>query len=1184
MKEKRINHRTMTMTTIGILLLVLVLFTLLTVFAAEGKKAEYNTWKKRTSYETTATELLEISGNLTDYARLFAVTGNKKVLFSYFHALHDIASDRHILDSLEEMAPDETAIASLYRALRKSQPLLDAEMRAMKLKILSMGITETSNALQDETASYMNTVLAYSLSPEEMALSAAQMEEGALTLVFGTRYTQTEQSMYKTINSFFSTVSERLSREVDAHRMRQYYIKMAQHICMGVFVFLLMGMMFLYRKYYIIPIKRYSRSIMQEIPSQTPLFPSGAKELILLGQQFNRMTEKIKLYAWEAGQKSEQRGQMITALTTLYTYSMYINLTKDRYTVLTGDMHSLLPALPMTGKYSDFMHEYKSTILSEDRDYYALLNRDNLLDAFSQGEQVLRYEFRQKQENETYRWYETLLVRVALEADEDIWIICVQKDMEEQKKLEEMLEKNREIIRTITSEHFIIFLADLEHDTYEIIRDGGGYVKSADKERYSDIMQRIFKKYALPEDLPHLTPTWDIKTIRSRMDRGKDHMLFPFRNINGQWYAFEYRKSVPYSKDKPHVIASIRQYENEMKQLEDERALQLKADIAAQNETIARRSNELKSMFLANMSHEIRTPMNAIVCMTEIALRDHPGDTMRSHLQQIKASSQTLLELINDILDLSKIEAGKMELMPHGYKVATLVNASTSLLEHRVGSKEIDFSVDVDENVPSELYGDDLRITEIMLNLGTNAIKFTHSGFVTIHIKTDKTDQEDTVLFTICVRDTGIGIHKEDLDTIFDTFQRSHLYPNKTVEGTGLGLSISKKLSRLMGGNLTVTSEPGRGSEFVCVIPQKIVNFTPIGNHWRQESVEENITALFDFIAPEANVLIVDDNAVNLSVCEQLLKPYQVKITTARSGFGALDAVKQKSFDLIFMDHYMPRMDGVKTTRQIRKMEGMSLGELPIIALTANAMKGADVFFSQNGMNDYVSKPIDIKLLEQALHKWLPAEKIQTMVNKEQGRDKSFGQIEGLDIKEAMQYFANWKSYLDNLSTFHRLLPSKIEKIRSALDKNDMDTFIIEVHSTKSDLQLIGATEEALLAELVEKNARILQKEKLWQYTKSFLSAIQRHYELLKPYFSKDAVDATHWLCVEEFDKKLSNLKRFVEDFDSTGADNWLENMKTYIIPPVRKALFEQLSKAIVSIDYAVLTNQLKDIPSSSDP
>ena len=383
-------------------------------------------------------------------------------------------------------------------------------------------------------------------------------------------------------------------------------------------------------------------------------------------------------------------------------------------------------------------------------------------------------------------------------------------------------------------------------------------------------------------------------------------------------------------------------------------------------------ANKAKSNFLANMSHEIRTPMNAILGMDEMILRDSRDGKIRKYAKDIQSAGRTLLSIINDILDLSKIESGKMELVKVDYDFASVLNDVVNMTRNKAREKGLEYNLEVSPDIPSVLNGDEIRIRQVILNITNNAIKYTSEGSVNINVSFDN----DESMLKVRVADTGMGIRKEDLDKLFSSFQRLDETKNRNIEGTGLGLNITKQLVEMMDGTINVESVYGKGSTFTAKIKQKVVDPTPIGDYTERLSKAQDQTEEFKptLIAPKAKVLIVDDNEMNLEVISELMSETKIRITTALSGSDCLDILKQKHFDLILLDQMMPGMSGTETLENIRK-DHMA-DDTPIIALTADAIVGARETYLKEGFTDYLSKPVMYNELENILHKYLKEEMI----------------------------------------------------------------------------------------------------------------------------------------------------------------------------------------------------------------
>ena len=517
------------------------------------------------------------------------------------------------------------------------------------------------------------------------------------------------------------------------------------------------------------------------------------------------------------------------------------------------------------------------------------------------------------------------------------------------------------------------------------------------------------------------------------------------------------------------------------------------------NET-ALAASEAKTKFLATMSHEMRTPLNAVIGLTELTLQAGGiNSEAAENLEKVYNAGSALLNMINDILNISKIEAGKLELIPVEYDTPSVINDAVTQSIMRLGEKPIEFILNVDENIPSRLYGDDLRIKEILNNLLSNAFKYTKEGTVELNVKSEK--DGNLVWLSAYVRDTGIGIRPENMDSLFTDYTQIDTKANRKIEGTGLGLSITKKMTDMMGGSISVESEYGKGSVFTVRLPQKIINDTPIGpdvvnnlrNFHYSDSKRDIDMRLARISLPYAKVLVVDDVATNLDVARGMMKPYGMRIDCVSSGREAIEAVRDEKvrYNAIFMDHMMPEMDGIEAVRIIRGEIGTEYAQtVPIIALTANAIMGNEEMFLKNGFQDSVFKPIEMQRLDAVLQKWVRDEELEknliaqqaasggkNFFDKRSGNDRRTGydrrifteKIEGLDIYKGLARFSgDMKSYIQILRSFVPNTRLLLNAVKDVTEINLAD-YTIKVHGMKSSCRSIGAEAAGNKAEALEK-------------------------------------------------------------------------------------------------------------------
>ena len=487
---------------------------------------------------------------------------------------------------------------------------------------------------------------------------------------------------------------------------------------------------------------------------------------------------------------------------------------------------------------------------------------------------------------------------------------------------------------------------------------------------------------------------------------------------------------------------------------------------------IADNANAAKSRFLANMSHEIRTPINAVLGMDEMILRETKEDSTRSYAADIMSAGKTLLSLIGDILDLSKVEEGKMEIIPTQYELSSLINDLVNMIRDRASSKGLEFDVDVDKNIPHLLFGDEIRIRQCVLNLLTNAVKYTEKGRV--DLKVSYAWENDTnIRLTFAVADTGIGMKKEDMEKLFAPYKRLDEKRNRSIEGTGLGMSIVRQLLDLMGSELNVKSEYGKGSELSFTISQGVVDKDVIGDYSARYADLRNGTSTYRelFHAPDAKILVVDDTEMNLTVMSSLLKKTEIVIDTAASGKEAVKMASDTRYDALFIDHMMPGMDGIETLKAIRA--GSMNPDTTAIALTANAVSGARQMYLDAGFNDYLSKPVDGAKLEKMLRDILPEEKILS-ADADSGKNEGdsvpewLKGIEEIDANAGLDNCGSVDGYLSVLEVFHKTAPSKASEIEELLGTGDIKDYTIKVHALKSSARIIGANDLSELARKLE--------------------------------------------------------------------------------------------------------------------
>ena len=604
------------------------------------------------------------------------------------------------------------------------------------------------------------------------------------------------------------------------------------------------------------------------------------------------------------------------------------------------------------------------------------------------------------------------------------------------------------------------------------------------------------------------------------------------------------------------------------------------AKMLAGKQAAAVSASMAKSAFLATMSHEIRTPMNAILGITEIQLqKEELDEDIREALNKTSASGYMLLGIINDILDLSKIEAGKLEIVNDKYEIASLISDAAQLNIMRIGSKPVEFRLEIDENIPASLSGDVLRVKQVLNNILSNAFKYTSSGMVRLSVTTEHFGDDDkNVTLVFCISDTGQGMSKEQIGKLFDQYARFNIEANRTTEGTGLGMSITKNLLRLMNGEISIMSEPGEGTRVTMSIPQKRVGPDALGkeaaenlqNFRISSRVQMKRVQLTREPMPYGSVLIVDDVETNIYVAKGLLAPYELALDSAESGFEAIEKVRSgKVYDIVFMDHMMPKMDGIEATKILRELNY----EHPIVALTANAVAGQADIFLGNGFDDFISKPIDIRQLNTILNKLVRDKQPPEVL--EAARNKA-GAAKEQPLGSGAQRYLNpqfAEVFARDARKSLAVLDGLFEKGDIANDENDLRTYTIYAHGMKSALANIGKMELSAVALKLEVSARGGDIDTIMAETPAFLDALRRFVEDISPESKPESAEAGEY-DIPLLREKLLAIKTACEEFDEESIEKVLAELRA-------APLSQQTRDLLGVIDEHLLHSEFEEIAES---
>ncbi len=898
------------------------------------------------------------------------------------------------------------------------------------------------------------------------------------------------------------------------------------------------------------------------------------------------------LEAYEkARSESITYSRLARALSSNYTFLYYVDLNRDDFVEystggMTGDMQ-------IVRKGKDFFNQSRKDarglIHEEDRDIFC--------DAFNK-ENVLRHIDNDGAFTISYRLlidgvpnYMSLKA-VRMEEDDDRLIIGVS-NIDARMKEEEIMHRMREeqitysriaalsgdfisiyMVNPITDQ-YTQFSASNELDVHFIPKEGEDFFKQC---------KEAGRAFIFADDLDYFLGNVTKEKIFNAI-RESGVFDIDFRAVAGSEPRYVNLRAVQITEgESTQLIVGITDIDARIRhEQEHARSLQrwkAEGDRLLDMSERAMAANEAKTAFLSKMSHEIRTPINAVMGLNEMILRESRDEHILNYSESLQAAGNTLLSLVNDILDYSKIEAGKLEILPVDYDISSLLNDLVNLVQNKADEKGLEFVLEFDEKIPKLLKGDEIRIKQVVANMLTNAVKYTDSGRVVFSVAANRPDPaRDEVILDVSVKDSGRGIKEEDMKKLFAGFERIEEDRNPGIEGTGLGMSISGKLLELMGSTLRVKSIYGMGSEFAFSLRQEVLDWEPLGSYAavykRNLKMREKYREAFR--APNAHVLAVDDNQMNLTVFKGLLKKTGVNIDTATSGDEGLALLKEKKYDIIFLDHMMPEKDGIETLHELRAMEDNPNLQTPVICLTANAVSGARQQYIEEGFDDYLTKPIYPVRLEEMIISYLPEEKLERISDTEdepaeaEEIPEELSALKGqrmININAGIENSGGVAAYMPLLRLFYNSIDEEGEQLDRFLAQNDLKNYTIKVHALKSSAMLIGAGELGETALALETAGKDGDGHYIDAHHGEFMEGLSQMGKLLAGVFDRKENEEKMPVDDKLMDKAYKEIRDAVDDMDSSRLFKVFSAMEKYSIPEKEESLWKDLREALDRYDF----------------
>ncbi|MBE5846945.1 MAG: response regulator [Lachnospiraceae bacterium] len=763
-----------------------------------------------------------------------------------------------------------------------------------------------------------------------------------------------------------------------------------------------------------------------------------------------------------------------------------------------------------------------------------------------------------------------------------LWLVeNIDEEKKNRDRLTEAADRLTARIASIANIYMTAHEIDIPSDTFTEIRSDKEYVNDTvgkTTDHAKETLQKIMETFVDESCVADMIKFIDLSTLDARM-RGKETITIEYMNRDKLWRRGRFITSKRDERGKLMRVIWLTEDINHEKEERNKLVDLSERAIAA---------SEAKSAFLSNMSHEIRTPINAVLGMNEMILRECDDQNVIEYASSIKTAGATLLGLVNDILDFSKIEAGKMEIIPVDYDLSSVINDLVNMIQTKADEKGLKLLLDINTNLPIQLYGDEVRIKQVITNILTNAVKYTERGSVTFCIDYEKiADDPDGVILQVSVKDTGIGIKKADMQKLFSEFERIEEERNRNIEGTGLGMSITKRLLEMMDSQLEVESIYKLGSKFSFRLRQQVVKWEPIGDYEAayKASLQFNKKYHEKFRAPDAHILVVDDTPENLVVFRSLLKKTRVMIDTADSGEEGLERMHERKYDIIFLDHMMPVKDGIETLHELRARKDDPNLETPAICLTANAISGAKAQYLAAGFDDYLSKPIDPDKLEDMLLTYLPEEKIEsadddgsseeTAAAEETDAKKWYEEISGIDAAAAMKNSGSEEALRSVMQTYYESYDARSEELRTYFDTEDWENYTIKVHALKSSSRLIGAMKLGKGAESLEMAGKDGDIEFIKANHATLMDAYRSVHEELSTIFESDRELPP--IPEDVLADAYGGLSEFVQSKDYELAHMVLESVKEYSLPGGDGERFKKIQTCLSRMDWDGIRDILQE-------